>query len=93
MPYWLGIREFHLNPQGMKVLRSRVAAVSTEVYWIALRTDGYEFDRIPGRISRSVRGRRRTAKFRSELRKELRLNPIVRVKAAPSRRMSQMQAF
>jgi len=41
MPYWLGIREFHLNPQGMKVLRSRVAAVSTEVYWIALRTDGY----------------------------------------------------
>jgi hypothetical protein len=50
MPYWLGIREFHLNPQGMKVLRSRVAAVSTEVYWIALRTDGYEFDRIPGEL-------------------------------------------
>jgi hypothetical protein len=50
MLYWLEIREFHLNPQGMKVLRSRVAAVSTEGYWIALRTDGYEFDRIPGEL-------------------------------------------
>jgi hypothetical protein len=35
------------NPQRMKVLRSRVAAVSTEGYWIALRTEGYEFERIP----------------------------------------------
>jgi hypothetical protein len=41
---------YALDLQVMPVLRSRVASLSTESYWIALRTDGYEFDRIPGEI-------------------------------------------
>jgi len=41
---------FYLDPAMMVPLRSRVAALSTESYWIALRTDGQEFDRIPGEV-------------------------------------------
>jgi hypothetical protein len=48
---WPGVTvDYYLDPQAMKMLRSRVAAVSTEGYWIGLRTDGYEFDRIPGEV-------------------------------------------
>jgi hypothetical protein len=39
---------FALDPRVLELLRSRVASLSTESYWIALRTDGQEFDRIPG---------------------------------------------
>jgi hypothetical protein len=40
--------EYILDPRVLPVLRSRVAALSPERYWISLRTDGYEFDRIDG---------------------------------------------
>jgi hypothetical protein len=46
---WPGLTiEFALDPMLRGPLRSRIASLSTESYWIALRTDGYEFDRIPG---------------------------------------------
>lgn len=32
----------------LETLQSRIAALSPERYWISLRTEGYEFDRIPG---------------------------------------------
>jgi hypothetical protein len=41
---------YALDPTAMQMLRSRVAALSTESYYIALRTDGYEFDRISGEV-------------------------------------------
>jgi hypothetical protein len=39
---------FALNPKILPVLRSRAASLSPEHHWIALLTDGYEFDRISG---------------------------------------------
>jgi hypothetical protein len=39
---------FALNPQVLPILRSRAASLSPEYHWIALLTDGYEFDRISG---------------------------------------------
>jgi hypothetical protein len=56
--FWPGLTlEFALDPMVMGPLRSRVAALSTESYWIALRTAGHEFDRIPGeRVGAFVEG-------------------------------------
>jgi hypothetical protein len=48
---WAGMTaDFILDPRAMGPLRSRVASLSTECYWIVLLTDGHEFDRIPGEI-------------------------------------------
>jgi hypothetical protein len=41
---------FYLDPSVLGSLRSRAASLSTESQWIAMRTDGYEFDRIPGEM-------------------------------------------
>jgi hypothetical protein len=41
---------YALDAMVMPMLRSRVASLSTESYYIALRTDGYEFERIPGHV-------------------------------------------
>jgi hypothetical protein len=42
--------EFVLRPEAFPLFRSRAASLSIEQYWIALLTDGYEFDRIPGEL-------------------------------------------
>lgn len=48
---WAGMTaDFILDPRVMEPLGSRVASLSTECYWIALLTEGYEFDRIPGEV-------------------------------------------
>jgi hypothetical protein len=44
------VNEFCLDPALMPPLLSRAASLSTESHWIALRTDGCEFDRIPGDV-------------------------------------------
>jgi hypothetical protein len=41
---------FYLDPRVIDALRSRAASLSTDSHWIALRTDGYEFDRVPGKV-------------------------------------------
>jgi hypothetical protein len=42
--------EFALDPTALNCLQSRAASMSAETYWFALRTDGQEFDRIPGQV-------------------------------------------
>jgi hypothetical protein len=42
--------EFLFRSEALPLFLSRTAVLSTEQYWIALRTDGYEFDRIPGEV-------------------------------------------
>jgi hypothetical protein len=44
--------EWFLDPRALPVLRRGVDSLSTESYYIALRTYGYEFDRIPGEVVR-----------------------------------------
>lgn len=39
---------FALDPRAMPFLKSRAASLSPEYHWIALCTDGHEFDRLPG---------------------------------------------
>jgi len=48
---WPGVpMGYYLDLRMLSKLRSRAASLSTESHWISLRTDGYEFDRIPGEM-------------------------------------------
>lgn len=40
---------FYLDPRFFEILKTRAVAFSPESHWITLRTDGHEFDRIPGK--------------------------------------------
>lgn len=42
-------RVYALDTAGLAALRSRAASLSPEDYWLSLRTDDYEFDRVGGR--------------------------------------------
>jgi hypothetical protein len=39
---------YRLPPDFFQAIQSWVASMSPECYWIALQTDGEEFDRVPG---------------------------------------------